>query len=120
MNSSSQCRATTVSLKQYGWVCLLLATLLLYNPFFAVPHSANGVDIGHRASHRATVGASELQHFSPIDGWGALPAIDTGIAAVVLPLPEPSPQFFFALPQAPHFSQQFFGPGLWFRPPPAS
>jgi len=118
MNSSSHCRATIVSLRQYGWVCLLLATLLLYNPFFAVPHSGNGLDIGHRASHRATVGASELQHFSPIDGWGALPAIDTGTAAVVLPQPELAAQFFFPLLPTPKFSQRFFGPGLWFRPPP--
>ena len=119
MNSSSHSRGTVVDLRQYGWVCLILATLLLYNPFFAVPHSGKGLEIGHPASHRATVGASELQHFSPIDGWGALPATDTGTAAVVLPLPEPLAQFFFALPLVPHFSQEFFGSGLWFRPPPA-
>ena len=119
MSSSSHCRGRIVDLRQYRWVCLILATLLLYNPFSAVPHSGNALEIGHRASHRATVGASELQHFSPIDGWGTLPAIDTGTAAVVLPLPEPPVQFFFALPFAPHFSQEFSGPGLWFRPPPA-
>lgn len=76
------------------------------------------MEIGHRASHRATVGASELQHFSPIDGWGALSAIDTGAAVVVLPLTELSAQFFLALLPTPYFPQQFFGPGLWFRPPP--
>jgi len=90
---------------------------LLYNPFFAVPHSGSGLEIGHRASHRATVGASELQHFSPIDGWGA-PAMDAGAVVVVLPLTELSAQFFLTLLPIPRFSQQFFGSGLWFRPPP--
>ena len=118
MNSSSHCRGTLVDLRQYRWICLILATLLLYNPFFAVPHSGSSLEIGHRASHRATVGASELQHFSPIDGWGALPAIDAGAVVVVLPLTELSPQFFLPLLPIPRFSPQFFGPGLWFRPPP--
>jgi len=99
-------------------VCLFLAALLLYNPFFFVPHSGNGLAISHQASHRATVGASELQHFSPIDGWGSQPAVNSGTPAVVLPQPEVSAQFFFALPPAPQFSQKFFGSGLWFRPPP--
>ena len=119
MNSSSHSRGTIVDLRQYRWVCLILATLLLYNPFFAVPHSGNGLEIGHRASHRATVAASELQHFTPMDGWGALPATDAGTPAVVLPQPEPLAQFFFTLPVVPYFSQEFFGSGLWFRPPPA-
>ncbi|HKD52445.1 MAG TPA: hypothetical protein VKB90_16680 [Candidatus Acidoferrum sp.] len=118
MISSSNWRGTVVDLRQYRWVCLILAALLLYNPFFAVPHSGSGLEIGHRASHRATVGASELQHFSPIDGWGALPAMDAGAAVVVLPLTELSTQLFLTLLPSPRFSQQFFGPGLWFRPPP--
>src|SRR5215831_6006488 len=88
MNSSSNWRGIIVDLRQYRWVCLILAILLLYNPFFAVPHSGSSLEIGHRASHRATVGASELQHFSPVDGWGALPAMDAGAAVVVLPLTE--------------------------------
>jgi hypothetical protein len=111
-------RGRMVSFRPYSWVCLFLATLLLYNPFFSVPHSGNGLEIGHRASHRATVGASELQHFSPIDGWGSQLAVDAGTTAVVLPLPRQSVPFFLALLPAPPLSQQFFGPGLWFRPPP--
>lgn len=119
MNSSLQQPGAIVALRRYNWVCLVLATVLLYNPFFALPHSGNSLEIDHRASHRATVAASELQHFSPIDGWSALPAVDTGAAVVVLPLPELSHPFFLALPPTPHFPQQFFGPGLWYRPPPA-
>lgn len=119
MKSSSHCCGTIVNLRQYRWVGLVLAILLLYNPFFAVPHSGSSLEIGHRASHRATVGASELQHFSPIDGWSALPAVDAGAVVVVLPLTELSARFFLALLPLPRFSRQFFGPGLWFRPPPA-
>lgn len=119
MKSSSHCGGTIVNLRQYRWVGLVLATLLLYNPFFALPHSGNSLEVGHRASNRATIAASELQHFSPIDGWGAQPAIDAGAIVVVLPLTELSARFFLVLPPIPHFSQQFFGPGLWFRPPPA-
>lgn len=119
MNSTSHFSGIVVALKRYRWVCLVIATLLLYNPFLAVPHSGNALEIGHRASHRATVGSSELQHFSPTDGWGSLPAVDITAADVVLPLPEISAPLFLALPPTPYFPQQFFGPGLWFRPPPA-
>lgn len=119
MKSSPHWRGTIVDLRRYRCICLILATLLLYNPFFAVPHSGNSLEIGHRASHRATIGASELQHFSPMDGWGAQPAIDAGAGVVVLPRTEPSHQFFLALLPTQYFPQQFFGPGLWFRPPPA-
>ena len=118
MNSSSHCSGTIVALKRYRWVCVVLATLLLYNPFFTVPHSGNGLEIGHRASHRATVGASELQHFAPADGWGFLPTMNTTEAEVALPLPDLSAHFFFVSPPTLLHTQQFFGPGLWFRPPP--
>jgi len=118
MNSPSHGRGTKVDLRQYRWVAFALATLLLYNPFLVVPHSGHGLEIGHRVSHRATVGASELQHFSPIDGWGSQPAVDSGVATVVVPLAG-LPAQFFPLSSIPHFSQQFFGPGLWFRAPPA-
>lgn len=118
MNSSSHRRSTIVDLRQYRWVCLILATLLLYNPFFAVPHSGNSLEIGHRASHRATVGSSELQHFTPMDGWQCLPEADIREAEVPVRLPELT-ALSIVLPLIPHFSPQFVGPGLWFRPPPA-
>lgn len=118
MNSSSHCPPTLVPLGRYGWVCLALATLLLFNPFFVTPRSGNGLEVCHPASHRATVGASELQHFSPTDGWDNLAVVDSPEAAIVLSLPDLTAQFFFVLPAVPLFSQQFFGPGLWFRPPP--
>jgi hypothetical protein len=119
MNSSLQRPGIVVALRRYNWVCLVLATLLLYNPFFAAPRSGNSLDLCHPASHRATVASSELQHFSPTDGWGTLPAMDATEAGVALPLPVLSAHFLFVSPPALLPPQQFFGPGLWFRPPPA-
>jgi len=47
-------------------VCVLLAVLILYNPFIAIycSHSHSSVHMPQR--NRATVGSSELQHFGPV------------------------------------------------------
>src|SRR5262249_47014886 len=44
------------------WLCVLLAALILYNPFMAAPTASLGLHAQRTASNRATVGASELQH----------------------------------------------------------
>ena len=119
MNSSSYFPEAIVAFRKYRWVCPVLAVLLLYNPFFATHHSGHSLEVCRPASHRATVGASELQHFSPANGWGSHPVVDAAEAEIALPLPNLSAQSFFVPPLIPLFSQQFFGPGLWFRPPPA-
>jgi hypothetical protein len=46
------------------WVCVLLAFLILYNPFTANMRSGDASAVRGLARHRATVGASELQHFT--------------------------------------------------------
>jgi hypothetical protein len=48
------------------WVCVLLAALILYNPFAALWYSHGPVEVHTLQRNRATVGASELQHFSPV------------------------------------------------------
>ena len=48
------------------WVCLLLAALILYNPFAALCYSHGPIEVHTLQRNRATVGASELQHFSPV------------------------------------------------------
>lgn len=118
MNSSLQQPGIVIALRRYNWVCLILATLLLYNPFFTTPRFGHNLDLCHPVSHRASVGSSELQHFSPTDGWGTLPAMDATEPGVALPLPDLSAHFFLVSPPTLHPPQQFFGPGLWFRPPP--
>jgi hypothetical protein len=48
------------------WMCVLLAALILYNPFSALCFSHGLVEVHTLQRNRATVGASELQHFSPV------------------------------------------------------
>jgi hypothetical protein len=119
MNSSLQHPGIIVALRRCNWVCVVLATLLLFNPFSTALRSGHRLEVCHPVSHRATVGASELQHFAPTDGWGSLPAMDTTEAEVALPLPALPDHFFFVSLPTLLPSQQFFGSGLWFRPPPA-
>jgi hypothetical protein len=46
------------------WVCVLLCFLILYNPFTANMRSGDASAVRGPERHRATVGASELQHFT--------------------------------------------------------
>jgi hypothetical protein len=48
------------------WICVLLAALLLYNPFAALCFSHGTFEVHTPQRNRASVGASELQHFSPV------------------------------------------------------
>ena len=120
MNASLHCRGGIVSVRPRQWACLVLALLLLYNPFFAAIHASSGLDLARPASNRATVGASELQHFSPANGWGCLFAGDfTETAVAPSPPPQGHGERFLVFPLVSLISPQFSGPGLWFRPPPA-
>jgi len=101
------------------WVSFFLALFLLYNPYMAAPSWAGGLNVCHPASNRATVGASELQHFSPADGRDRLSTHTTPAVEPFAALPEVSSQPFELVPQIISPTQQFFGSGLWFRPPPA-
>lgn len=48
------------------WTCVLLAVLILYNPFAALCFSHGTIEVHTLQRNRASVGASELQHFSPV------------------------------------------------------
>ena len=48
------------------WGCVLLAALILYNPFAALCFSHGTIEVHTLQRNRALVGASELQHFSPV------------------------------------------------------
>src|SRR5271163_5009170 len=100
-------------------ICLLLVALIIYNPYLAGAESGAGLCVRHSASNRATVGASELQHFSPINGRSVLES-----AAVTLfrnfvgnlsIASEPHEAAVEALLPA----VQYWPTSLWFRPPPA-
>jgi len=101
-------------------VCFLLVGLFLYNPFLN-NHRANGnLAVCHPASHRATVGSSELEQFPQRDGVVApLPDLDVEqifidlTAATVPTTLHTADRDEVMLPQA------VFSSSLWFRPPPA-
>jgi hypothetical protein len=106
--------------RQRVCVCLLLAGLLLYNPFLVALGSGAGLNVHHPASHRATVGSSELQQFSSAAGQDSVAFTDSSLEQGPSFLPvltgmkllHSSPQVFPA--------QQFLCASLWFRPPPAA
>jgi len=99
---------------------MLLVGFLLYNPFLSLVHSSTGPSVHRLARNRATVGAAELQHFSPVSSDVAkdvLPANRTGeIIAIAR-----SQEILLATDLArdrvltPDFSSN-----LWFRPPPSA
>jgi hypothetical protein len=103
----------------HAQVCFCLALFLLYNPYLAAPGSTNGLNVRHPASNRATVGASELQHFSPADGKQKLSTSAVDSAEHFFSIADLSSQAFEPSPQVVSPAQQFFGSSLWFRPPPA-
>jgi hypothetical protein len=118
MDSSTNSPERFAVPRWHVWVCLCLALFLLYNPYMAAPSSTNGLNVCHPGSNRATVGASELQHFSPADGRDKF---STHATVAVEPLalsPGVSSPAFEHFPQVASPTQQFFGSSLWFRPPP--
>ncbi len=101
-------------------LCLLLVALILYNPFLAGADSVAGLSVRHAASNRATVGASELQHFTPAEKGTGLPS---GDALLLFALLTPSlylyGQRMWISPVSVHpAAAQHLAPSLWFRPPP--
>ena len=109
----------TVPLRLRHAACLLLVLSLLYNPFVPALDTGNHPDFCRPASHRATVGASELQHFSPANGWVFLSAQEFVEPVVSASIADLELGILPGLPVVSFVSPQFFGPGLWFRPPPA-
>jgi len=118
MKDVVQIPARLASLQRQQWICFFLAFFLLYNPFQAVPGGSRALDVCHPASNRATVGASELQHFSPAAGWDSLRTIDLAEQEAPMSLPVVAAETAQAVPPSVAPQQQFFGSGLWFRPPP--
>jgi hypothetical protein len=102
-----------------SWICFCLALFLLYNPYLAASSSTYGLNVRHPASNRATVGASELQHFSPAEGQDQLSTHATAAVEPLASFSQASSHAFALFPQVVSPSQQFFGSSLWFRPPPA-
>lgn len=57
-------------------ICVFLALLILYNPFLALSHSHTSISVHEHARHRATVGASELQHLGSVQDQNPQEAVN--------------------------------------------
>lgn len=99
------------------WACVLLIGLMLYNPFIVLTGGTDRLSYDKLARNRATVGASEMQQFSPVRndnvqpdaivatiGAEIVPAIQEGTIGIVVRAERSVPQTETA--------------SLWFRPPP--
>ena len=109
-----------VSPRSQALVCLLLVGLLLYNPFLALMQPHTGLSLHRLPRNRATVGASELQHFSPVTN--ALAAGELGvknIGEIVAVVAEKKYPLAIGNPPSP-VTLRGFSSNLWFRPPPSA
>jgi hypothetical protein len=97
-------------------VCLLLVGLLLYNPFLALVAHSDGLAYQALARHRATVGASELQHMAQVQGPNAQP--DVIVAKIFTGLVQINEFPAKALQQPPLLQRMEQISEIWFRPPP--
>jgi hypothetical protein len=99
------------------WVCVLLAALLLYNPFAALCFSHSTIEVHTLQRNRASVGASELQHFSPVQD--DIPQADLNLESRREEVAAPAESFVargfereVEVPQSDIVSK------VWSRPPP--
>ena len=99
------------------WICMLLAALILYNPFAALCFSHGPIEIHTLQRNRASVGASELQHFSPVQD--DFKQVDLNIEATHEQVAVPAEGF-----RARGFEREIEIPQsdivsiVWSRPPP--
>jgi hypothetical protein len=103
-----------------AFLCLLLALLLLYNPFVFLLHAGGPASVNHHARNRATVGACELQHYSPVS---KLTSQRVSIAenSWVVPADTAKAEYCPALAVVlPRICSTDFSSSLWFRPPPTA
>jgi hypothetical protein len=102
--------------------CVLLALLFLYNPFLAASRASNSLTVCHPASHRSTIGSSELEQFTPPNDTAAafLPNIaDTQELLPRLAARNSTQRQSVELEEIVATPQTGFSSSLWFRPPPA-
>jgi hypothetical protein len=105
--------------KRHAWVCLLLALLFLYNPYLSAPASAGGLKVQHPASHRATVGSSELEKYSSPSSPSAHLFVAVFFEKVISLLPSNNSRSSLHQSSELAPSQQFLCESMWFRPPPS-
>jgi hypothetical protein len=100
--------------------CVFLAGLFLYNPFLSARQSFGSVVVCHPASHRATVGSSELEQFTQPTGnmEALLPEIDAVQVLILQIVARNSESRRYAREIVIRIPQTGLSSSLWFRPPP--
>ncbi len=103
-----------------GWrlcLCVLLVGLIVYNPFLALHGTAGSSCYEKLASNRATIGSSELQHFTPVSNPDELAEVSVEVIATEPAVQVRAHQPGLIQPEvAPAQPERFAS--LWFRPPP--
>jgi hypothetical protein len=101
-------------------VCVLIVGFLLYNPFLALLHSPGGLSVQHQARNRATVGAAELQHYSPVSSeWAADTLPEERCSDLVVASDGRESHLHGDLRRDAVITPDFSS-NLWFRPPPTA
>ncbi|HME13134.1 MAG TPA: hypothetical protein VKF79_09755 [Candidatus Acidoferrum sp.] len=100
-------------------LCLLLIALVVYNPYLVAPELSGDTCFRHAPSNRATVGASELQHFTPADGRSFLATATVAILGHLGRLAPPAYQSRRWARETVSSPIVMQSASLWFRPPPA-
>ena len=99
-------------------ICLLLIGLIVYNPFVALRGTSGNLSYARMARNRATIGSSELQHFSPEPNPTLQPDLDVEVSGAEPATPVQASHAGMVQrevsPLRPELSAS-----LWFRPPPA-
>jgi hypothetical protein len=101
-------------------VCLVVALFLLSNPFLTSLRAPGDTSVRHPLSNRATIGSSELQHFSPVSGQDAPDSSTTQANTERLPVRSERPVRTERNDQELLTAAPEFSASLWFRPPPVS
>ena len=99
-----------------AWICVLLIGLLLYNPFAALTSASDGLAYQALARHRASVGASEMQHFAPVKAESAHVDVSVRTPTGELPAPREEARLESGGVHLPLLLEGMTS--LWFRPPP--
>ena len=103
------------------FTCVLLAGLFLYNPFLAAHQSHGANAVCHPPSHRATVGSSEMEKFTPQDFLAAvLPGMNALQVLLLQVAASDSLSRHYVDAQVEASPQTGFSSSLWFRPPPVA
>ncbi len=101
-------------------VCVLVVVFLLYNPFLALLHSPAGLSVQHQSRNRATVGAAEMQHFSPVSSELAADTLPEERSSDLLAASDGRESHVLSDLRRDVVSTPDFSSNMWFRPPPAA